>query len=306
MWNNESVEALSWDEMLAQFVAGRASTAVLCRIAHDLDASASISSGDVAKMLAVLSTTYLTETTNEVRWILGLCILHRLARAACAEEAHEGTWLALVLQVPAIVVHDHATLAMGAGRSMVETWSELTRSRKPCTRILEIECASERHDEGQKGKDLESNMERGVGGSQNQAKLALTLYAIERALGRVTPPVLEEELHVTVPLVHSTLRDPHVPVRRACVCMLVHAYARLADKDQFRRIYAPLSAGEERLILVRWTAQSSREAIAQWSHNGKHKPAGTNIRTALCGTRAAYVDAAADTSERGLTRGLDV
>ena len=149
-------------------------------------------------------------------------------------------------------------------------------------------------------------MERGVGGSQNQAKLALTLYAIERALGRVTPPVLEEELHVTVPLVHSTLRDPHVPVRRACVCMLVHAYARLADKDQFRRIYAPLSAGEERLILVRWTAQSSREAIAQWSHNGKHKPAGTNIRAALCGTRAAYVDAAADTSERGLNRGLDV
>ena len=136
------MEALSWDEMLAQFVAGRASTAVLCRIAHDLDASASISSEDVAKMLAVLSTTYVTETTNEVRWILGLCILHRLARAACAEEVHEGTWLALVLQVPATVVHDHATLAMGAGRSMVETWSELTQSRKPCARILETECAT--------------------------------------------------------------------------------------------------------------------------------------------------------------------
>lgn len=202
-------------------------------------------------MLTVLSTTYVTETANEVRWILGLCILHRLARAACAEEAHEGTWLALVMQVPATVAHNHATLAMGAGRSMVETWSELTNSRKPCTRILESEYASECHDDGEKGKDLGSNMERGVDWSQNQAKQALTLYAIERALGRVTPPVLEEELHATVPLVHSTLRDPHAPVRRACVCMLVHAYTRLADKDQFRRIYAPLSAGEERLIFVR-------------------------------------------------------
>lgn len=182
-----------------------APASALGRLAQRLDKEAI---DDLARVLDGMRA-QLDQHRDYTTWLLVLTVLHRLAPYVCRDEALEQAWLAQVLRVPS-TRPEHMTLAMGASRAMLEVWSK----HSPSSAAALMDQVSD-----------------------DAAQRILALYALE--VRRVTDL---EELRTTVPLVQVALRDPHTPVRRACVSFLVQV------PREALTLYAPLAASEERLI----------------------------------------------------------
>jgi len=150
----------------------------------------------------------LAQAQEDTTWLLVLTVLHRLAPYVCRDEALERAWLAQVLHVPS-TRHEHVTLAMGASRAMLDVWGK--HSHSSAALISQ------------------------VGDNAEQRILALHALAVRRDTDL-------DELRTTAPLVQVALRDAHTPVRRACVSFLAQV------PREALTLYAPLAAGEERLI----------------------------------------------------------
>jgi len=239
-------EVPSWDEALAHDTP----VGVLQALAQALSTPPSIE--QVHAALGAVAPCLSEETATESEaWFWALLVLYRLAPHVRGGP-EEGAWLTQVLRA----VHAdaaHSTLAMGAGRAMVDAWLEQqTEVIAACEGLVHALGAPE---------------------AQDAARLALALYAMEQLVPRMPMADPGAELHAMVPFVHTGLRHSSTPVRRASVAVLVQAHVRWAEvhgpESPARRelaLFASLTPREERLVeyyLPRAAATEASHAATQ-------------------------------------------
>ncbi|WFD20296.1 suppressor of tub2 mutation [Malassezia caprae] len=221
-------EAPSWDEALAH------DTPVdkLQALSQALSTPPSVE--QVHAALDAVAPCLPEETVTESEaWFWALLVLYRLAPHVRGA-TEEGAWLTQVLRA----VHAdaaHSTLAMGAGRAMVDAWlAQQTEAAPACERLVHALGSPE---------------------AQDAARLALALYAMEQLVPRMPMAEPGAELHAMVPYVHTGLRHGSTPVRRASVAVLVQAHIRWDEvhgpEGPGRRelaLFASLTPREERLV----------------------------------------------------------
>lgn len=223
-------EVPTWDEALAHATPLR----VLQAVAQALDTPPSVDQVHAAlgAVAPCLPDGAVAEAETEV-WFWALLVLYRLAPHV-RSTPEEGAWLTHMLRA----VHAdaaHSTLAMGAGRAMVDAWLEQnTDALSACEGLLHALGAPE---------------------AQEAARLALALYAMEQLVPRMPMAEPGAELRAMVPLVHTGLRHSSTPVRRASVAVLVQVHVRWAEVQgpealahSDTALFASLTPSEERLV----------------------------------------------------------
>lgn len=231
-------EAPSWDEALAQWTSPQAKTQVsaLPSIAQALDAPPSAEQRcTVLEAIGILE----AEDVDDDAWLWSLIVLYRLA-PYISDTPEEGAWLALALRsVQADAAH--RTLAMGAGRAMMDAWlAQKQEAVQACAALLQALGAPE---------------------ALEASHLALALYGMEQLVSRMPMVQPSVELGAMVPIVHRGLRHNHTPVRRASVAVLVQAHLRWMEvhRDEapthseaaLHPVWSPLRPSEEQLVQVR-------------------------------------------------------
>ncbi|WFD28070.1 suppressor of tub2 mutation [Malassezia nana] len=233
-------EAPSWDEALEPWASPpQAQTQVssaLPLVAQALDTPPSAEQRrTVLEIMGALE----TEDGDDDAWLWSLIVLYRLA-PHISDTPEEGAWLALALRS----VHAdmaHRTLAMGAGRAMMDAWlAQKHEAVQACAALLQALGAPE---------TLEA------------LPLALALYTMEQLVSRMPMVHPSAELGAMVPIVHRGLRHHHTPVRRASVAVLVQAHLRWIEvhRDEaptqseaaLHSVWSPLRPSEEQLVQVR-------------------------------------------------------